>query len=127
MVKDIRTGSSSSSPTLLTASGSTLYFVANDGTTGNELWKSDGTVAGTVLVSDIVAGTGSPSPVLLTDANGTLFFRATVSGIGSELWKSDGTAAGTVLVKIFRQVPALRILMKSLPITEKYIFLQMMG
>ncbi len=32
----------------------TLYFLASDGTTGIELWKSDGTSAGTVLVRDVL-------------------------------------------------------------------------
>ncbi len=40
----------------LTAVGSTLFFVANDRAHGHELWKSDGTDAGTVLVKDINLG-----------------------------------------------------------------------
>ena len=43
MVKDISSGSGSSSPDYLTAVGNTLYFGANDGN-GDELWKSDGIV-----------------------------------------------------------------------------------
>ena len=31
----------------------TVYFVANGGTHGNELWKTDGTTSGTVMVKDI--------------------------------------------------------------------------
>src|SRR5206468_1855806 len=78
-----------------------LFFSADDGSNGQELWKSDGTQAGTVLVKDIDPGAGSSDPSFLTGVNGTLFF-ANFSGDGSngvELWKSDGTAAGTVLVK----------------------------
>ena len=48
-------------PASLTAVGSTLFFTANDGVNGNELWKSDGTAAGTVLVKDIYAGAGGAS------------------------------------------------------------------
>lgn len=65
---------------------------------GVELWKSDGTEAGTVLVKDIVPGSRGSSPDQLTNVNGTLFFRATIPGIGTQLWKSDGTADGTVVV-----------------------------
>jgi hypothetical protein len=38
MVKNINFGSGASSPSYLTAIGNTLYFRANDGTNGTELW-----------------------------------------------------------------------------------------
>src|SRR5262249_53540670 len=58
LVKDINPGSGSSAfsaPSLTNVNG-TLFFRANDGTNGYELWKSDGTTAGTVLVKDIRPG-----------------------------------------------------------------------
>jgi trimeric autotransporter adhesin len=76
-----------------------LYFAANDGTNGYELWKSNGTAAGTVLVKNINPGINNSYPDSFTNVNGTLYFRANDGTNGEELWKSDGTAAGTVLVK----------------------------
>jgi ELWxxDGT repeat protein len=111
MVADIQPGSGydsnsqsfvpySSNPSYLTVAGGTLFFAANDGSNGVELWKTDGTEQGTVLVKDIDTAIGYGSyPSYLTDVNGTLFFRAYDSDNGDELWKSDGTEAGTVLVK----------------------------
>jgi ELWxxDGT repeat protein len=74
---------------------------------GRELWKSDGTAAGTVRVKDIFPGTfdffgytypNSSYPEELTAVGGTLFFVATNGRKGRELWRSDGTAASTVRV-----------------------------
>ena len=82
--------------------GGTLFFTANDGIHGYELWKSNGTNAGTVLVKDIqpdARGGDDYGPGSLTGVGGTLFFTADDGIHGSELWKSDGTKAGTVLVK----------------------------
>jgi ELWxxDGT repeat protein len=101
LVKDIDPGGSSS-PSDLTAVGGTLFFNATDVTNDRELWKSDGTAAGTVLVKDIRPGRDRSGPSYLTDVSGTLFFEAREDITGSELWKSDGTAAGTVLVKDIR-------------------------
>jgi ELWxxDGT repeat protein len=80
------------------AVGSTLFFTASDASHGNELWKSDGTAASTVMVKDINPGSGASSPMYLTAVGGTLFFSATDGVHGPELWKSEGTAAGTVMV-----------------------------
>ncbi len=102
-IKDIRTvfgnPQLSSNPEFLTSIGSTLFFAATaaDGT-ARELWKSDGTEAGTVLVKDINPLADS-SPQDLINVNGTLYFSADDGVNGRELWKSNGTAAGTVMVK----------------------------
>ena len=68
----------------------TLYFSGNEFTHGRELWKSDGTEAGTVLVSDIRPGTASGFPKYLTNINGKLFFQASDGTNGTELWILDG-------------------------------------
>jgi ELWxxDGT repeat protein len=93
LVKDINPGSTAgigSSWTGFCAIGNTIYFTADDGSSGSELWKSDGTTAGTVRVADITPGPAGSSINELTAVGTTLFF---VRGI--ELWKTDGTAAGT--------------------------------
>lgn len=89
----------SSDPRNLTNVNGTLFFTANDGTHGEELWKSDGKSNGTVLVKDINPGDPSWVPGGLTNVNGTLYFTA-YDGKNNGLWKSDGTVAGTVLVKV---------------------------
>jgi ELWxxDGT repeat protein len=79
--------------------GGTLFFTANDGTTGVELWKSDGTGAGTMLVKDINPGGASSSPQALTEPIDKIFFTADDGTNGRELWKSNGTELGTMLLK----------------------------
>ncbi len=93
-MRDIRPGASNANPRFLTNVNGTLYFRANDGTNGYELWKSDGTSAGTVLVRDILLGAYGSNPRSLTNVNGTLYFQATDGSSGYELWKSDGTSGG---------------------------------
>jgi ELWxxDGT repeat protein len=89
----------SSSPAALVDVGGRLFFSASDGRHGRELWRSDGTRAGTSLVADITAGAGGSEPGSLTAVGRRLFFTADDGRHGRELWKSDGTKAGTVLVR----------------------------
>lgn len=78
----------------------TLFFLADDGVNGYELWKSDGTKSGTVLVKDIKQGQESSQIRDMVNVNGTLYFLAISTPANEpELWKSDGTASGTVMVK----------------------------
>jgi ELWxxDGT repeat protein len=67
-----------------------VYFAADDGTAGRELWTSDGTTGGTAMVADLVAGpNGSAPSAIFADAS-RLFFAATGLNLGSELWLSNG-------------------------------------
>ncbi len=84
----------------LTVFGAALYFSADDGVSGPELWKTDGTVGGTVQVKDINTAPGAGSaPNALTVFNNALYFSADDGVTGRELWKTDGTDAGTLQVK----------------------------
>jgi ELWxxDGT repeat protein len=76
-----------------------VFFKANDGTHGFELWRSDGTSAGTQMVKDIDPGSNGSNPDWLTNVSGTLFFAASDGMHGSQLWRSDGSAGGTKLVE----------------------------
>ena len=73
-------------------------FVANDGVHGVELWKSDGTDAGTSMVMDINSGAFNNNPAKIIAMNNVIYFTATGSK-GNELWQTDGTPTGTLLLK----------------------------
>lgn len=78
---------------------STLYFVADDGVHGYELWRSNGTVESTRMVEDIRPGSSGSRPVELTNVRGVLYFAADDGRHGRELWKSNGNVYNTSLVK----------------------------
>jgi ELWxxDGT repeat protein len=79
------------------AAGGLAFFAVSDGLRGSELWRSDGTAAGTFLLGDLCPGICSSSPRSLTALGSRVFFIAE-DGLGrSALWSSDGTVAGTSL------------------------------
>ena len=100
LVKDINTTQATTSGFWNAAvAGNVAYLSQDDAVHGQELWKTDGTAAGTVLVKDINPGEAPSTPSSLTILGSTLLFAADDGTDGNELWRSDGTAAGTVLVK----------------------------
>src|SRR5262249_9160115 len=111
LVNDLHPGSDGSDPSYLTAVGSTLFFQANDGSHGIELWKSNGSSTGTVLVKDIRPGSAAAFNTYGNSlrfaynaavVSGTLVSAANDGSHGLELWKSNGTSTGTVMVKNIR-------------------------
>jgi ELWxxDGT repeat protein len=106
-VADINVGSPlaisgpGSNPTNLTNVNGTLYFTATNGTSGIELWKSDGTADGTSLVKDIRAGAAGSNPQQLTAVGDIVYFTADDGPSERKLWRSDGTEAGTHMVNDF--------------------------
>jgi ELWxxDGT repeat protein len=88
--------------------GGIVVFVASDQTHGAELWRTDGTPDGTVLVKDIRPGAldsiflsrdYSDYVPYLTVLNGFVLFAASDRAHGLELWRTDGTEAQTLLVR----------------------------
>lgn len=102
LVKDVFVGSQSSYNSYLHKAtieyNGVLFFTANDGTAGYELWRSDGTFSGTYMVKDIWPGIQSSQPNNFIEFNGLLYFQATSPTTGAELWKTDGSSVGTILV-----------------------------
>ena len=86
-----------STPMDFTKVGQTTFFTAEHKNFGTELWKTDGTTAGTVVVKDINNGLGDSFPGGLTAFNGKLYFAASDGG-PSKLWVSDSSENGTQAV-----------------------------
>jgi len=76
--------------------GNEMFFSGYTTASGKELWKSDGTVAGTVMVKDITTGAGNTPMDAFTRLGTDVYF---FTGTG-QLWKSDGTNAGTVNIPL---------------------------
>ena len=102
LVKDIVPGANGSNYPgnyELNSTGTYLLFMARTPADGVELWKSDGTNPGTVLLKDINAGPDSSNARSFTLFNNIVLFEATDATHGDELWKTDGTPGGTTILK----------------------------
>ena len=100
LVKDISAGVGASINNFCgaTVHNDTLFFGANDGLEGYELWKSDGTNSGTQLVRSLYPGTQNANPGGFFTIGDTLYFSARSTSAIHSIWRTDGTSAGTVQV-----------------------------
>jgi ELWxxDGT repeat protein len=100
LLRDINTQivERSSNPRQFTTMGSVTFFIAEDDEHGAELWRTDGTAAGTFLLSDIRPGPDTSYATDFVVANGLLFFSADDGVNGREVWRSDGTVGGTYML-----------------------------
>jgi ELWxxDGT repeat protein len=93
-VSDINNGAGDSNPAWFTVYNGKLYFAADDGTNGVELWSYDG--INTSLVDDINSGISDSNPSWLTVYNNVLYFAADDGTNGVELWSYNGTSVSMV-------------------------------
>ncbi|WP_338868395.1 ELWxxDGT repeat protein [Myxococcus stipitatus] len=96
------------SPKGFVSLGGFTFYTADDGTGDVELWKTDGTTAGTSLVRDLLPGPASSQPSNLTEMGGRLYFSARTApgNTNSALWSTDGTTEGTTVVASMTHPPA---------------------
>lgn len=105
-VADLLPGRFSSAPRSLANAGRYVYFSADDGTRGRELWRTNGTEAGTAMMADAVAGAGGANPDWIVDCPTTgAADRVCYAGSGGkagtgarELWASSGPGNDTALL-----------------------------
>ncbi|MGL5097683.1 MAG: hypothetical protein ACRDD1_19015, partial [Planctomycetia bacterium] len=90
-----------SRPTALTNLNGVLIFEASGNGVGREVFRSDGTAAGTSLIKDINPGndSGAEGTAFFSEAlpilNGFAYFIGDDPQAGRELWKTNGTEGGT--------------------------------
>jgi len=88
------TAAASDSITALHAASTRVYFVTRDHVGAHELWTSDGTPEGTVMLRRASSTIG-----IVATSDDSLFFSITTGQLGERgLWRSDGTVAGTVFL-----------------------------
>ena len=96
MVADIN-GSGPSNPHSYKVFNNKLYFSADDGVVGAELWEYDG-INAPILTVNIDGGATSSMPVpgKMVVFNAKLYFQACDLTLGCELWRYDGASATQV-------------------------------
>jgi ELWxxDGT repeat protein len=82
----------------MTPVGDNLYFNADDGVHGLEVWRSDGTELGTYMLKDANPGPEERANLEIVDMGAFRLFKTWTTTHGTELWRTDGTDEGTQLV-----------------------------
>lgn len=91
-VRDIDPGPDGSNVAWLTPVGDRLFFRADDGTNGPELWVSDGTRGGTRMVGEGIPGPLGAFPTSFIPFNGRVVFTGFTEDDPAEVQSSDGNS-----------------------------------
>lgn len=121
LIKDINP-SGASNVAHLTCIDGTVYFQASDGVHGAEIWKSDGTTNGTVMVKDLQPGADGSFPKDFMAVNGLIYFTTNDLSNGVRLWRTDGTENGTELALTLADVPGLLEWITFVPLGDRIFF-----
>ncbi|SHK73043.1 T9SS type A sorting domain-containing protein [Epilithonimonas mollis] len=102
LLKNINTAATAYPQNFYYSSSLGKTFFSTNGGSGQELWMTDGTEAGTVQVKDIntFSASAGSTPNNFMEFNGKVYFAASDgSTTGTELYVTDGTEQGTHIVK----------------------------
>lgn len=97
VLKEIYPSSISSTPREFTVLGTNCFFAADNGTNGREIWKTDGTTAGTSLYLDLNTGTTNSNPDQFHVIGTQLTFVATHPTLGREFFRTNGSGSLTLI------------------------------
>lgn len=92
----------SSEPHDFAATADLVFFAADTNATGQEVWRSDGTSAGTYLLADAPLASASLFPRAFRSIGDLVFW----TDNDATLWVSDGTVAGTKVLMQFSVRPS---------------------
>jgi ELWxxDGT repeat protein len=129
-------GADSSNPAHFFTLNGLVLFTASAATSGNEIWKTDGTLGGTLLLKDINPGPAGCTEIELFPGlsvplflgfhayNNQAFFQANDGSSTGELWITDGTTANTVQIKniVATTGPSIILLADAVNLPGKFIF-----
>jgi len=92
----------------ITVIGAKAYFAAANANGGFDPWVTDGTQAGTYMLTS-VANVQYASAVWFTDFRGVTLFEVAQGAAGSLLYQTDGTQSGTKLIGPIGMTPIVTI------------------
>jgi ELWxxDGT repeat protein len=98
LIKDINPGTPSAQPNFLMESGGKLFFNADDGIHGRELWVEDRSGSGPALYRDLFPGSTGSDPIPLVSFKDQLYFFKNEASAGHRLWFTNSTIKGVTAV-----------------------------
>src|SRR5439155_7050739 len=95
LIKDIynnnNSGAAGNSNVTMAALNGYVYFAGTTATSGQEIWRSDGTPGGTTQIAEITSGSSGSGITQITASGNLVYFNVTSSG-NTGLWRTDGTS-----------------------------------